>query len=155
ITANAGGFGLAFATGGNVVDVAIGGSFAENQITDNVRAAIDASTAVAGQGVSVTASTDGAAIHALTIGASLDADVGEHQGVLLSGAGAASDNMIHNTVQATIDNGSSVSTTNGDITVAASDNSTIDAQAWGFGFGLTVSQNVAVSMGFGITLNNI
>jgi hypothetical protein len=155
ITANAGGFGLALTTGGNAVDVAIGASFAENQITGDVRAAIDASTAVAGTSIDVSASTDGAAIHALTIGASLDPDVGQRAGVLLSGAGAVSDNIIHNTVEALVEGGSSVTTTNGDVSLSATDNSTIAAQAWGFGFGLTVGQNVAVTMGFGITLNTI
>jgi hypothetical protein len=154
ITANAGGFGLSLTSGDGTVDVAIGASFAENTITGNVRAAIDSSTTAA-TSIDVSASTDGAAIHALTIGASLAAGVGEGKGILLSGAGAISDNVINNTVEATIDNGSSVSTTTGDVVLAATDNSTIDAQAWGFGFALGVNQNTAVTMGFGITVNTI
>src|SRR5262249_50969844 len=121
ITANAGGFGIAFATGGNNVDVAIGAGFAENQITDNVSAAIDASTVTAGENIELSANTDGASIHALTIGASLDADVGEKPGVLFSGAGAVSDNFIHNTVEALVEDGSTVTTTDGDVSLSATD----------------------------------
>src|SRR5262249_26218263 len=90
-----------------------------------------------------------------TIGASLDADIGNSEGVLFSGAGGVSVNIIQNSVETLIENGSVVTATNGEVTLSATDNSTIDAQAWGFGFGFTVRQNAAVSMGFGITFNNI
>jgi hypothetical protein len=156
VTANAGGFGISLSlVGDSSVDVAIGASFAENQITNDVQAVIDTSTASAGQNVALTATSNGAAIHALTIGASLAVDIGNREGILGSGAGALSFNIIRNTVETAVNGGSSVTTTNGDVTLTASDDSTIEAQAWGFGFGLTVSQNVAVSMGFGITLNDI
>src|SRR5262249_49216963 len=155
ITANAGGFGLSLTAQGAELNVAIGASFSENQITDNVRAAIEASTVTAGENLELTANSDAARIHALTIGASLNVDIGNSGGVLFSGAGGVSANIIQNSVEAMVEEGSVVTTTNGEVALSATDGSTIDAQAWGFGFSFTVRQNASVSMGFGITLNTI
>src|SRR5262249_41869348 len=82
-------------------------------------------------------------------------DIGNSGGVLFSGAGGVSANIIQNSVEAMVEEGSVVTTTNGEVALSATDDSTIDAQAWGFGFSFTVRQNASVSMGFGITLNTI
>ncbi|MGH3371710.1 MAG: hypothetical protein ACRDPR_17090, partial [Nocardioidaceae bacterium] len=135
--------------------VTIGGSWAQNEIGNTVHALVDA-TIDAGGDVSVTA-TSAADIDAFALGLSI-AGSGGGKGVALSFAGAASVaiNGIANSVVAAIDS-STVTAGNG-VRVAASDTSSILADAGAGALAITVTGkggSASGALGAAVALNEI
>ena len=139
INTDAGGFALAVSMGGSV---AVGASWADNDIQNQVRAYIGyAEVPDSPQLVSVSAageillSADSAAvIDALTIGvavAGTGASSSKDPAFALSGAGAAAYNKITNTVEAFVRGEGTFTTSGGDLRLTATDSSGIIAKAYG------------------------
>src|SRR5262249_43597413 len=104
----------------------LGASIAVNTITDTARATIDGATASSGGGVDVRASS-GAHVFTGSVGAALGAAIGTI-GVALAGAGSLAVNTVSDTVEASIQHGSRVSSANGGaVTVSATDGTAITA----------------------------
>lgn len=133
---------------------AIGISVAVNDISNHNTAKIDASTAVAAEGVSVAADVS-PSIVAITVGGAF-AGTTVPRGIAIAGAGAGSGNTLDNTVIASISGGSHVSNTGGAyaVEVAASDTSTIQADGGGVTVGVT-KRGTSVTFAAGAAINNI
>ena len=133
ITALTGAASLAAAFGGVGVAVSIGVAGAYNQISNEVAAFIYNAGNVAGDVVGVTTTGDitvqaieAATINSLTAAASLAVAIGG-VGVAVSGAGAAASNVILTTTEAYVVESVLSTTVSGNVTISASDTSTINA----------------------------
>ncbi len=137
----AGGLALAWGAGSTkeqdapapVAGGSVGVAIAINSIHNDVHAFVDDATLTAAGDVSITA-TSAPTIYAFTLGGSLSAGEGDEGGFTIAAAGAGSGNDIHNTIKAAIENGSTVITADGaSVSLAATDNSRVTADAGGFG----------------------
>ncbi len=157
ITAGAGAAALALSVGAANASVSVGISAASNLITDTVTATINNSTVIAAGNVSLSASTTGARIGSYTFAGTGSLGGGEGASVAFSGAGAGSGNTITDTIAATIENGSTVTTDlAGSITLSATDAATIIGDAGGAAIGLAAgSVGVGVTVGAALVLNSI
>jgi Ca2+-binding RTX toxin-like protein len=158
ITADAGGVAIAIAGGqGGGASISAGISVAMNDIGNTVRSLIDHSTVTSSGDITLSA-TSSAVIDALTIAGGGSFAGGQGGGISIAGAGAGAENSIHNTVEATIKNESTVSTTgDGSISLTAADYSTITADGGGFAVGFAGGQGggAAVSVGISVAVNDI
>ena len=158
ITADAGGVAVALQLGdGSGVRGAVGIAASQNRIENTMKAYVAEST-VNARSVAVDASSV-ATIDSLSIGGALDVDIGKGSGLDGSGAGAGSGNFIHNRVEASIkdpvpDNtlGTVVTTTTGDVSVTATDLSTIVADAGGLAIGLKIGDGTGLNLSVGISV---
>ncbi|MBD2520359.1 hypothetical protein H6G93_36565, partial [Nostoc sp. FACHB-973] len=160
ITADAGGYSVGLSLGSSALsgNLSIGVSIANNDIGNTVQAYIDNATVSSAGGINITAiATD--TIDALGIGGSASGSVGTSSGAALnlSGAGAGVTNSIDNTITATIQNGSNVSTSNNsDISLTATDNSDIISDAGGIAIALAFgSSSFNASVGASVGTNKI
>ena len=157
IHAGAGAGALAIAAGeGAGIAGSVGVSVAVNQIGNTVTAGIEGSTVNSSGGVSLDAE-ETASIYALTVAGSVSVGGGETVGVAFAGAGAGSGNSIINTVQAIINGGSSVTTSNDkDVMLTARDDASITADAGGFSVGIGIGEAAgAGAIGAAQATNNI
>ncbi len=136
----------------------LGVSIAINNIDNDVCTAIDDSLVTSTGNVDLLA-TSTSTIDALTIAGSVSAAVGKKGGFAFSGAGAGSGNTIDNTTEATIKNGSAVTTTaTGAVNLTATDASTITADAGGAGIAIGAGgkgSGTAISIGMSMAINEI
>ncbi len=156
ITADGGGLSLGIALGeGAGVGLTFGAAVAVNTIGNTVTASIENSTVTSSAGVSVLASS-GATIFALTVGIAGTLAGGEGGGIALSGAGSGSGNSINDVIEASIKNGSVV-TSSGLIKVSATDNSKITAGAGSLTLAVGVGEGggFAASVGVAAASNDI
>ncbi|WP_036477316.1 LamG-like jellyroll fold domain-containing protein [Myxosarcina sp. GI1] len=146
VTADAGGYALSLKFGNGMANgsASVGVSVADNDIANTVEAYISNAVVNSAAGVSATATSTGT-VDLFSIGAAASGSVGSSGlNVSLSGAGTGVENKIANTVRAFVDNNSTVTSANsGAITIKATDNSTVTADAGGFA--------VAVSIGSGFS----
>ena len=158
IKADAGGFGLA-ASGGkdSSTSIAVGISFAINEITNSLSAVIDNASMTTENDISVT-STSAVTIDALTIGGAGAVATGSGTDLAFAGAGAGSGNTIENTIEAAVKNNSTINANNNALTLTATDTSTIIADAGGVALAVGTSGNKtagALSIGASIADNEI
>ena len=157
ITANAGGVGIAVGVGGTGVGVSLGVAFSDNDVSNQVTAAIAFTGVTAGGAVNVAAG-ETATIKALSIGGAVAVGAGGSVGVAASVAGAGSFNTIKNAVQATIGGPNwTVRANGGDVSVSAFDRSAITANAGGVGVAVGVGSatGVGIAIGFAAAQNDI
>ena len=157
ITAGAGSLSFTVAGGqGGGFAGSIGVAAAANEIDNTVTAAIEAATANSAGGVDVSA-TNSSTILVVTVAGAAAGAGGEVGGVAFAGAGAGSGNTIGNVTQALINQDSTVTTTNGDVTMSAADNSSITADGGGLTLAGAFGQGggVGVSIGAAVAINNI
>ena len=149
ITADAGGVAIAVALAkgkSSSTAASIGAAVAFNDIEEGyVEATIEDSMVITTNTVSLTA-TSNATITALTLAGAGAVAGGSGGGIAVSGAGAYSQNNIVNTVEAAI-TGSSV--TAGDVTLSATDTSTVTANT----YGASVAAGVSTGAGTGGSLS--
>jgi hypothetical protein len=155
IEADAGGVAIALALASKsstTVNVTFGVSVAINDIENTIESLVDDSTVTAGGDLALSAVSD-IEIDALTIAGALSGTVASQQGGLtvdIAGAGAGSGNTITNTVSATIENGSTVTTTgSGDVSLLATDDSTIGAIAGAVSLAASFSKSTSANLSFG------
>ncbi|MBL8483077.1 MAG: hypothetical protein JNJ60_12835, partial [Rhodocyclaceae bacterium] len=159
ITADAGGAAIGISTGGNSKNesgtmVAVGASIAINAIDTKVSAKIiDSSVDAASVALDASSAQQ---INALTLAGSAAVSTGGDD--VFSGAGSGSGNDIDATIEALID--PSTVTTTGDVSVHASDNSSIDADAGTAALAVTTggqnsSKASAVSVGAAAARNDV
>ena len=153
ITANGGGLGIGVITGdgGSSTGVSLGAAIAINSISNTVLAFIDDSTASGEATISVTAS-ETADVWALTIGGAVAVSTGDSTSTSVALAGAGSGNTVTNDTEARIVDGSSVTTTTaGDVSLTATDDSSVQAYAGGLGVAIAVSSGgTAAGVGVGV-----
>jgi len=131
VNADAGGFAVALAfAGGGAGAGSVGVSEAENDITNTVLASINSSTVTAAGNILLSAKKT-AEINAWTVGGALAGSGAGGGAGAFAGAGAFSHNAITSTVKATIVTNSSVQSSGGAVTLSATDDSTINADAGG------------------------
>ncbi len=151
ITANAGGVGIAGgAASESGVSVSLGVAVAINSVADPVKAFISGSTVSAAGTVSLSAS-ETANIQALTIGGAIGVAGGGGSSVGVAAAGAGSGNTITDDIEAGITGGSDVTAQGGGISISATDNSMIVANAGGVGIAVGGSGASAVGATIGIS----
>ncbi len=151
ILAHAGGLGVA-AGGASEFAIAatVGISEATNMVDNQVLAFIDGSIATASSRVSLSA-TETATIEALTLGGAIGGGATGGVGVEIGGAGAGSGNTIGDTVEAYIQDGSTVSSMTGDIALEASNKPSITANAGGIGIGVGIGGTVGIAASLGVS----
>ena len=158
IIADAGGAAIAAAGGqGGGASISVGISIADNEIGNQILALIDASTVTSAAGVGLSASSTGT-IDAFTFGGAVAISGGMGGGVSGAGSGSEASNWIHNTVSASIQNGSSVTTNNaGSVSLTATDSATITADAAGGSVSIAAGAGGAgaISIGAAIADNDI
>ncbi|MCO6455093.1 MAG: choice-of-anchor D domain-containing protein [Pirellulaceae bacterium] len=148
ITADAGAGALAAAGGGEGgVSVGVGASVAVNGIKNTTRASVESTTAMIGGSVQIQA-TDASSIESTTAVGALSGAGGGTGGVAGAGAGASSQNDIANTTLARILGGSVTTTAGGNVSVQATETTSIDANA---GAGVLAISGGSVG-GFGVTV---
>jgi len=154
ITLDAGGFSAAGAGGIIGVSTSVAASVAVSQITNQIHAVIDNSTIRAGGDVTLDAQAT-ATIEALCFSGSLNVALGGGSVGVSVGATTAT-NIIDNTIDAAI-RASQVTTTTGNLSVTAIDNSTIDADAGAGSVSISGSfvGAVDVSIGAAAAVNDI
>ncbi len=164
IIAEAGGISLALALGKtDGASVSVGASVAYNDIKNTIRAEIDSSNVTATNNVALNAkSTSTIDSEAWSGSAAVSGSTGSGGTTIsLTGAGGATYNDISNTIAATIDNGSNVTTTSGDVSLIANDDSQITADAGGVGVAIAIvpsqsgQASVSAAVGAGIAVNQI
>ncbi len=155
-SADGGALALGAAGLGIGVGLAVGASVAVNSISDQVVADIDDSSVSTIGGLSVTATTQNST-DALVIALSISLGVSGGGaapipiGVAASGAGAGATNSVQDTVQAAVENGSSV-TAQGNVEVVSADTSSVDANV---AAGSLAVGTFAIAAGLSVTLNTI
>ena len=149
IVADAGGIGVAFAlntqfSGG----LSFGAGVAINDINNTVNAVVDNST-LAAASTSIAAQSE-AKIEALTLAGAVSGSVGS---VAIAGAGAASVsiNNIDNTVEAAVKNGARVTTDTGNVNLAATDDSVIQADGGAAALAIALGK-FGGALGFGTAI---
>ena len=152
ITANAGGVGVGIGVGGsNGVGASLGVAIAINDIGIQVLAQVDASSVQTGRSLSLTAE-ETATIEALAVGGAVSAGVGlGGAGVGLAGAGSDSQNTVHNSVKAVVNNARQVAATGGGVTLSATDVSTITAKGVGAAVAVGGASGVGVAIAVGVS----
>jgi hypothetical protein len=144
ITADAGGVALAIAGGGVGVSGSVGAAIGKNTITDSATADITGSSVLADGSVNLQAASN-ASITDLTFGGSGSGAEGDAAAVALAGAGAGATNTVTDTADAYIKDCQntaqtlSVVATHGNVTLAATDGSSITAKAGGGSVSFAVS----------------
>ena len=161
ITAGAGSLGLSIATGQTAgVAVAAGVSAAANSIGSSstpyrVTAAIEDSTVNAGDGVALDAEST-STIYVVTVAGGITiATSSEGFGVAFGVAGAGSQNVTYITTQALIGDGGNVTSGNGDdVSLTATDSSTITADGGGVSIAIAPGSSVGAAIGIGAGYGN-
>jgi len=163
ITAGAGALSIQYSSGDASISVAVGASTAMNTIggpksPDQVTAAVEGSTVDAAGSVAVTAIAS-PSIESITAAGSGSVTDGSLASVGFDGAGSGSINTISTTVEALINGGSIVTTTDGGgVSLTATGSSTIEAIAGGVAFAGATASNLAgiqVSVGAAAAVNTI
>ncbi len=157
IDADAGGIAISGAGGqGGGVAATVGLAVAINEISNTVEAEIDNSNLSGAVSASLTA-TSTATIDALTFAGGLAGAGGQGGGVALTGQGMGSGNTINNTIRAVITGASQVTVSGGGLTLTATDDSSIDADAGGIGIAGAGGQGggVAGAVGVAVAINDI
>jgi len=158
IEANAGGVALSVElNSGTNVPVAIGAAASYNEITGgSIKARIDHSTATAGGAVALQATSEPtikAQSISLSVGAAMSG--GSGSGVTFDGAGAGAGNTIGNATEASINGGSTATTTGtGSVIVNATDTSKITAVAPAISLSFVTAQSTAFSLDIGISITS-
>ncbi|WP_193789043.1 hypothetical protein, partial [Zavarzinella formosa] len=100
---------------------------------------------------------EAATINALTVGGAVAVGAGGAGGVGVGGAGAGSGNTVKNTVQASVSGQATVTTTGGDVSMTAKDQSGITADGGGISVGVAAGTGggVGASLGVGYANNDI
>ena len=151
ILSHAGGLGVGVGGASNVAIAAtVGISEATNQVDNQVLAFIDGSNVSASNRVALSA-METATIEALTLGGAIGGAGTGGVGVGIGGAGAGSGNTIADTVEAYIQDGSTVSSTTGDVELEASNAPTITANAGGIGIGVGIGGTVGIAASLGVS----
>ncbi|MDB5856869.1 MAG: Hemolysin-type calcium-binding region, partial [Ramlibacter sp.] len=169
ITADAGGFAVSAAISkgtGTTIGAAIGAGQSDNDIGKNgghwAKAYINNATVTGAAGVSLTGTTT-ATITALAMGGALGVGGSSGTGLTgaLAGAGAGTTNDIRLSVEAIIKGASTVTTTatGADVTLTATDDSTITADAGGVALSVAIAKgggsSGAASIGAAVATNTI
>ena len=131
------------------VAIAVGASIAENNVGtgsgESIKAYIDGSDVTAAGPVHICASST-STINTLAIGGSIAGTKGEGITVAVAASGAGTYSTARQTISASIQNGSSVTTTNsGSVTVTATDSSSIRADAGGVSISVAYGKGTSVS----------
>ncbi len=137
---------------GQGASIAIAAAISKNLIDSDVLAYVDDASVHAAGSVEVLASSK-AGILAKTVGVAMSLNIGVASTVSIagSGAGAQSTNTLTNTIEASLRNGSKISTQGvGDVRLQASDESTIDADSGGGSLAVSASPQ-AFSGAFGVS----
>ena len=154
IIAVAGGAAVPGGDGGPAVGA--GAAIAINSVTSSgVLALIDPGSIVQAAAVTLEAIYT-ALIQILAVGAG--GALSSADGVAVSGAGSGASNTIHDTVQAEIETGSLVTASTGDVTLTATDTSTIQTLAGAFAVSFAAGDAGVASLSFGrlsVAVNNI
>ena len=142
IVSNAGGAGIAVAGGAQGgLSLAVGFGVAHNKIANTVEAYIDGSDVSATSGDVSLTTQETSSIKALSIGAALALAAGGNFAASAAGSGGSALNTFANTVEAFVDDGSSVATTtSGNILISASDSAFATAE--------TVATSISASTTF-------
>ncbi|XZE55266.1 beta strand repeat-containing protein [Planctomycetaceae bacterium SH139] len=158
IESDAGGFGFSLATTPqNRAALSFGVSVAVNDVSGTIQAHVEDSVVTLNAGdIAVEAKSESTA-EALAIAGALSARSGSQTGGSFGGAGAAVINEIAKTISAQVTEGSSVTVSDGALTVQATDNSQIVADAGGVGISLNAGSgsSVAGAVGIAVALNEI
>ena len=156
IQAIGGGLGVGVGVGLGSGGVSLGVAAANNDIADTVTADVDASNVSSAGGVQIKA-TENATIFTITVGGAVAVGVGDLGGAGVAVAGSDSTNAIENTVKAYVDNGSTVTARGGDVSIAATDTSSITAGGGGLavGVGVGTTIGVAAAVGFAAASNDV
>ncbi len=136
--------------------ISVGASASVNEVNNSIKAYVDNSRIFSTGTVSVKAEST-ANIWSLSLaGAVSGTSTTSGLSGAFAGAGTGSSNTVQNTIEATIQNGSNVSST-GAISVTATDNSTIKAYAGALSIAIALGSNTsgAVGVGASIAVNNI
>ncbi len=147
---DAGGLALSISAGQSSVGLAVGFSYSDNKISNTVQALIDSATVDSASTLDLTAEST-SFIDSFAIGGAAAAAVGSGSGVALSGAGAGTYNVIENTIESAILNGSdvdAVGTINltAEDTTSAADNKKIDAIAIGGSASVATGSGLALAV---------
>ncbi len=156
VTADAAAFSLAGALAEGeepAVAIAVGASIAENNVGtgsgEAIKAYIDGSD-VSAAGPVVVSATSTATINTLAIGGALAGTDGEGLDVSVAAAGAGTYTTLKQTILSSIQDASTVTTTlGGNVTVTATDSSTILADAGGVSISLAYGEETSVSGSIG------
>ena len=152
ITANAGSFAGSVALSEGALGGAVGAAAAVNTIGDTVEAYVDHSNVTSGGAVKIDASADDS-IFTIAVGVALAVSGGEGGGLGFAGAGSGSGNTIVNTVEASIKDGSTVTSADlGAVNVTATDQSTITAAAGSVALGLAGGQGGGIGLAVGLSV---
>ncbi|TWU44123.1 hypothetical protein Q31b_16580 [Novipirellula aureliae] len=158
VSADAGGFGIALSTAeSSRAAISFGVSFALNDISGNNTATINDSVInVLAGNIDVEVMSTSIA-KALSIAGGVSVKTGPGSAGSFGGAGAVAINDIGKTMSAGIVNNGNVTTAAGKIDVHATDMSDIDADAGGFGIGISggSGNSIAGAVGISVALNEI
>ena len=164
ITADAGGLSIALKLGeSDGLSISVGIGAAVNHITNTIQAFVADSTVAGTLGVDI-AATSTATIDAFTLGGAIDANIGEGTGFDLTGAGAGSGNTIQDVTAAYVQhrdpsdsNTTSVTASDGAISVAALDLATMLVDAGGVAIALKLGEQngLGLSVGISVAINTI
>ena len=156
VTADAGNFALALAFAQNEETgyaIAVGASIAENNVGtgsgESIKACIDGSDVFAAGPVLVSASST-ASVNTLARGGSFAGTFGEGYAVAVAASGAGTYSTIEQTISASIQDGSAVTTTqSGPVSVTATDSSSILADAGGVSIAVAYGSGKVGSLSVG------
>ena len=131
----------------------IGAAVGYNEIDNDINAYLDGTTLTSGGTLTIEALSE-SEIEAYTVGVAAAADSGK-----FAGAGSVSVNMIKNTTEAAIENGSTVTTLGvGSVTLTATDTSKITADGGGVGIGVASGgqkSGTSFAIGISVAINDI
>ncbi len=155
VTADAGGYALSLKFGNGIANgsASVGVSMADNDIENTVEAYISDAVVTSATGIDITATATGT-IDLFSIGAAASGSVGSGGlNVALSGAGTGVENKIDNTIQAFINNDSTVESKNsGAINLTATDSSTVVADAGGFAVAVAIGSGYSGGVTAGVAI---
>ncbi|MBD2516808.1 DUF4347 domain-containing protein [Nostoc sp. FACHB-973] len=153
ITADAGGVAVAVSIGKDFSGaLSVGASQSTNTISNTVKASIDnAKVESTADAINLTANST-AKIDALTIAGAISVAAGQ-TALSGSGAGTSSTNTIDNTIEASIQNNADVDAS-GAVSLTATDNSTIVADAGGVAVALAFGKSVSVGAALATNTTN-
>ncbi|MBM4068701.1 MAG: hypothetical protein FJ271_07120 [Planctomycetes bacterium] len=148
INGDAGGLSLGFNGGqdGGVAG-ALGAAAVVNNVSNITTASSHGATVISDGAVNATASSDTARIFAVTVGVQGALGIGGQGNFSFAGSGSGSGNRITNTIEASVSGGASVTSNNGlEVTLSATDNSTIVAGAGALGVSIAGGQVGAATL---------
>ncbi len=156
INTDGGAVALSFAaSAGTSLAGAIGASLAFNDIANTARAMVDFATVNADAGLLVSGRST-SRIESATFGLAGSLAGGSNGGFALSGAGAASTNFIHGTIEGLVKSGSTVTAGGTGAVVNALDDSTINTSSGAIAVAAAVAQNGAsLAIGVSASYNTI